>query len=91
MRSLLLRILLVAGLSSSVYSQQPKAITNSIGMKLVLILPGSFTMGSPITEVGRQDWESQHLVTISALRATHQPAEKAAGKVPAGSQFGNQP
>ncbi len=88
MRSLLLCILLVAGLSSSVYSQQQKAITNSIGMKLVLILPGSFTMGSPITEVGRQDWESQHLVTISswyylgAFEVTQDEYEKVTGKRP---------
>ena len=46
-------------------AQQPKTITNSIGMKLVLIPKGSFTMGSPVTEAGSDDDERQHEVTIS--------------------------
>jgi formylglycine-generating enzyme required for sulfatase activity len=65
MRTILLCIILVAGLSSPVFSQQLKEITNSIGMKLVLIHPGTFTMGSPIGEVGRRGDEKQHEVTIS--------------------------
>ena len=32
---------------------------------LRLILPGTFTMGSPSTELGRQSYETQHSVTIS--------------------------
>ena len=45
-------------------------LTNSIGMKLVLIPKGTFTMGSPETEVGRDEFggdhdETQHTVTIS--------------------------
>jgi formylglycine-generating enzyme required for sulfatase activity len=41
-------------------------ITNSIGMKLVLIPKGKFTMGSPASEKGRNhDDETQHEVTIS--------------------------
>ncbi len=31
---------------------QPKEITNSLGMKLILIPPGKFTMGSPKNEKG---------------------------------------
>ncbi len=50
---------------SPAFGQQLKAITNSIGMKMVLIHPGSFTMGSPMNEVGRRDNEMQHEVTIS--------------------------
>ena len=34
-------------------------------MKMVLIKPGTFTMGSPENEVGRGDDEAQHKVTIS--------------------------
>ncbi|MBT3297102.1 MAG: SUMF1/EgtB/PvdO family nonheme iron enzyme [Verrucomicrobia bacterium] len=34
-------------------------------MKMVLIKPGTFTMGSPENEVGRGDDEAQHEVTIS--------------------------
>ncbi len=49
-----------------VLAQSPKEITNSIGMKLVLIPKGTFTMGSPESEErpDRND-ETQHEVTIS--------------------------
>jgi formylglycine-generating enzyme required for sulfatase activity len=40
--------------------------TNSIGMKLTLIPPGEFTMGSPETESGRDVREKQHCVKIAA-------------------------
>jgi formylglycine-generating enzyme required for sulfatase activity len=43
----------------NVLPQQPE-ITNSIGMKLVLIPAGKFTMGSPNDEQGRDDDEEQH-------------------------------
>ena len=46
-------------------AQAPKEITNSIGMKLVLIPKGTFMMGSPASEQGRDDDETQHEVTIS--------------------------
>jgi formylglycine-generating enzyme required for sulfatase activity len=42
-----------------------KAFTNSIGMKLVRIPAGTFTMGSPEGEAGRATEEKQHRVTIS--------------------------
>jgi formylglycine-generating enzyme required for sulfatase activity len=42
-----------------------KTITNSIGMKLVLIPAGKFLMGSPQTEEGRYDNEHQHEVEIT--------------------------
>ena len=42
-----------------------KAITNSIVMKLVLIHPGSFTMGSPDDEVGSRTDETSDEVTLS--------------------------
>ena len=38
--------------------------TNSIGMKLALIPPGEFLMGSPVTENGRHENERQHVVRI---------------------------
>ena len=58
-----------AGISSESQSTSqvrdlPK-ITNSIGMKLVLIPKGAFVMGSPESEEGRYDDETQHEVTIS--------------------------
>lgn len=44
----------------------PKEITNSIGMKLVLIPAGEFQMGSPDSEEGRQDNEGPvHRVRIT--------------------------
>ncbi len=44
----------------------PKRITNSIGMKFVLIPAGSFLMGSPPDEEGRKDDEGpQHEVEIT--------------------------
>jgi formylglycine-generating enzyme required for sulfatase activity len=52
-------------LERQVLAQPPKEITNSIGMKLVLIPKGKFTMGSPESEEGRQKDETQHEVTIS--------------------------
>jgi formylglycine-generating enzyme required for sulfatase activity len=52
-------------LDCQVLAQPPKEITNSIGMKLVLIPKGTFMMGSPESEEGRQKDETQHEVTIS--------------------------
>jgi formylglycine-generating enzyme required for sulfatase activity/serine/threonine protein kinase len=43
----------------------PPEITNSIGMKLVLVPRGKFLMGSPTTEPERNDDERQHEVEIS--------------------------
>jgi formylglycine-generating enzyme required for sulfatase activity len=42
-----------------------KEITNSIGMKLVLIPAGKFVMGSPVTEAEREAGEDQHEVGIT--------------------------
>jgi formylglycine-generating enzyme required for sulfatase activity len=52
-------------LDCQVLAQSPKEITNSIGMKLVLIPKGTFTMGSPIEEDGWEKDEKQHQVDIS--------------------------
>lgn len=43
----------------------PKEIKNSIGMTLVRIPPGSFTMGSPEKELHRQKDETPHEVAIT--------------------------
>ena len=42
-----------------------KPMTNSIGMTFVLIPAGSFQMGSPVGEEGRDQDKQQHKVTIS--------------------------
>lgn len=39
--------------------------TNSVGMKFVYIKPGTFAMGSPEDEPGRDAAEQQHTVTLS--------------------------
>ena len=46
-------------------SQSPSTITNSLGMELVLIPAGTFQMGSPVSETGRESNEGPvHQVTI---------------------------
>jgi formylglycine-generating enzyme required for sulfatase activity len=44
---------------------QPLVTTNSLGMRLVLIPPGEFVMGSPTTEQGRNASERQHRVRLT--------------------------
>jgi formylglycine-generating enzyme required for sulfatase activity len=64
-------VLLVADAPSPVKSgdgpveKLEKEITNSIGMKLVLVPRGQFTMGSPEDEADRKDDEHSHRVVIS--------------------------
>jgi formylglycine-generating enzyme required for sulfatase activity len=70
------------------FAQSPKEITNSIGMKLVLIPKGTFMMGSPESEEGREKNENQHEVTISkdyylgVCEVTQAQYEKVLGKNP---------
>ena len=67
-------------------AQAPKEITNSIGVKLVLIPKGTFMMGSPESEKGRYENETQHEVTISkdyylgVYEVTQAQYEKVMGK-----------
>ncbi len=46
-------------------AQLPREVRNSIGMEFVLIEPGTFEMGSPETEAGRDGDETLHTVTFS--------------------------
>ena len=80
-------------------AQTPKEITNSIGMKLVLIPKGTFMMGSPKSEEERQDDETQHEVTIGkdyylgVYEVTQAQYEKVMGKNPSyfqGAVVGNE-
>jgi formylglycine-generating enzyme required for sulfatase activity len=80
-------------------AQHPKEITNSVGMKLVLIPKGTFMMGSPESEQGRNENENQHEVTISkdyylgVYEVTQAQYEKVMGKNPSyfqGAKVGNE-
>ena len=51
--------------SSRVEFQPGKPFTNSIGMTFVYIPAGKFIMGSPVDELGRDEFEYQHEVFIS--------------------------
>jgi formylglycine-generating enzyme required for sulfatase activity len=67
--SAVLAALVVAGLGAWPRGAEPEAggktLTNSIGMKLVLIPAGKFLMGSPATEKERDPQEVQHEVEIT--------------------------
>ena len=82
MRALILSIVLLVG------CQKPTEITNSIGMKLVLIPAGSFTMGSPVGEYKKGRDETPHKVTLTksyylgAYEATQDQYEKVMGDNP---------
>lgn len=60
----LLTTLLVADVRAQA-ADPPASITNSIGMKLVLIPKGKFLMGSPLTEPERETKEVPHEVIIT--------------------------
>ncbi|MFM8728023.1 MAG: formylglycine-generating enzyme family protein, partial [Planctomycetaceae bacterium] len=46
-------------------ADQPKEVVNTIGMKLVPIPAGTFTMGSRASEKHRDNDETQHQVTLT--------------------------
>jgi len=75
-------------LDCQVRAQPAKEITNSIGMKLVLIPKGTFMMGAPESEKGRYENETQHEVTISkdyylgVYEVTQAQYEKVIGRNP---------
>jgi formylglycine-generating enzyme required for sulfatase activity len=87
-KSLIALSVLIGGWANLCEAQPPKEITNSIGMKLVLIPKGTFMMGSPEREKGRWEQETQHEVTISkdyylgVYEVTQAQYEKVMGKNP---------
>lgn len=50
---------------SDAKSRQSKKISNSFGMEFVYIQPGTFIMGSPSNDPGRDSDERQHRVTLT--------------------------
>jgi formylglycine-generating enzyme required for sulfatase activity len=65
MRNVLFWLFLVAATNTPCFSQYPSEITNSIGMKLVLISAGTFTMGERVEEETLLKNAPRHQVTIS--------------------------
>ena len=92
----LLVLIVVLLVLSPADGQQLKQITNSIGMKLVLIHRGSFTMGSPEGEKARKGIENAHEVTISnsyylgVYEVTQGEYEKIPGKNPSSTPASRQ-
>jgi formylglycine-generating enzyme required for sulfatase activity len=75
-------------------AQESKELTNSLGMKLVLIPAGSFQMGSPANEEGGHADEVQHEVKLTksfylgATEVTQGQYLKVIGKNPSNFQKG---
>jgi formylglycine-generating enzyme required for sulfatase activity/pimeloyl-ACP methyl ester carboxylesterase len=70
MRSSILLLVLFAGCIYNVglraAAPEPSgSVKNTLGMKLVPIPPGRFTMGSPVSEVGRELQETPHEVELT--------------------------
>lgn len=79
-------------------AEMPKAVTNSIAMKLVLVPAGQFMMGSPADEAERRDDEGpQHRVRITrpfylgAYEVTQDQFEKVMGSNPSRFQGPTRP
>ena len=62
MRAAALGMVLLCGIAQGA---EPKTVTNTIGMKLIEIPAGEFTMGSPAGEKDRAGWEAQVAVTLT--------------------------
>ncbi len=66
----------------------PQDFTNSLGMEMIWCPPGKFLMGSPESEEGWEEWETQHEVTltkgfwISRYQVTQQQWEQLMGDNP---------
>jgi formylglycine-generating enzyme required for sulfatase activity len=55
----------LAGSPGRADEPSPDAATNSVGMRMVRVAPGSFLMGSPPGEPMRQEEETPHRVTLT--------------------------
>ena len=62
MRAVALGMVLLCGIAQGA---EPKTVTNTIGMKLIQIPAGKFTMGSPEGEKNREANEAQVTVTLT--------------------------
>src|SRR5262245_45002602 len=81
-------VLGTALLAAPIPADQPKAVTNSIGMKLVPVPKGKFVMGMPKTETVLYGNEPEHDVEITkpfymgAFEVTQEEYEKVAKENP---------
>ena len=62
MRAVVVGMMMLCGIAQAA---EPKIVTNTIGMKLIEIPAGEFTMGSPAGEKDRAGWEAQVAVTLT--------------------------
>ena len=62
MRAVVVGMVLLCGIAQGA---EPKTVTNTIGMELIEIPAGTFTMGSPAGEKGRSPNEEQVAVTLT--------------------------
>ena len=62
MRAASLGLMLLCGIAQGA---EPKTVTNTIGMELIQITAGTFTMGSPAGEKDHQAAEEQLAVTLT--------------------------
>lgn len=68
-------------------------LTSSNGARLILVTPGSFIMGSPVNEAGRQYWEREREVTLpyeyylGATPVTQRQYERVTGENPTDHQI----
>ena len=89
--------LLAIGAASAAPPVDTAPLTNSIGMKLQRIAPGTFTMGSPESEKDRKPAETQREVTIShefyigVYEVTQREYEAVMGNNPAKHEGANHP
>ncbi len=65
MRTNLILIMVLLVIRAAGGTEPSDIVTNSVGMKLAYIPPGTFTMGSPDTEPGRITNETQRRVTFA--------------------------
>ena len=66
--AILISFILLTSYGCAAQITETKTTTNNVTIEWATIPAGTFTMGSPATEVNREDNETQHQVTLSAFK-----------------------